>query len=127
MKVKTNKRLKKILDELWSKAVKKRAGYKCEYKDCKNTSYLNSHHIYNRRHFSTRWLEDNGICLCVGHHTLRNDAAHKDPNFMDWLRTYRSKEELWKLETMRWQTVKYERDWIEGRIQYFKEIEEDKL
>lgn len=73
------------LDDAWSKLVKLRAGNKCEY--CGKTTYLNSHHIYSRSKRSTRWLPENGICLCVGHHTFSSGfSAHKTPiEFMDWL------------------------------------------
>lgn len=73
------------LDEAWSKLVKLRAGNKCEY--CGKTSPLNSHHIFSRSKKSTRWLPENGVCLCVGHHTFSSGfSAHKTPlEFVDWL------------------------------------------
>ena len=64
------------LDIAWSKLVKLRAGMKCEY--CSKTSYLNSHHIYSRSKKSTRWNPDNGICLCVGHHTFSSTFSEID-------------------------------------------------
>lgn len=73
------------LDDAWSLLVKLKAGMKCEY--CGKTSYLNSHHIFSRSKRSTRWLTDNGICLCAGHHVLSSTfSAHKTPlEFVDWL------------------------------------------
>jgi len=68
---------KKELDILWSELIKLRAGYKCE--KCGKQEYLNSHHIFSRSNYSTRWDEANGACLCAGHHTLTNDSAHKNP------------------------------------------------
>ena len=73
------------LDEAWSLLVKIRAGYKCEY--CGSERELNSHHIYSRANFATRWDVENGICLCVGHHTFNNQfSAHRTPiEFTKWL------------------------------------------
>lgn len=63
----------KKLDSLWSKAVKERAKYRCEY--CGLAGYeiggnvwLNSCHIIGRRYRSTRWELLNGMCLCKVHH-----------------------------------------------------------
>lgn len=75
----------KELDDLWSEAVKKRAGYKCEY--CEKETHLNSHHIYSRSNYVIRWAVNNGVCLCSGHHTLiASFSAHKNPiEFYHWL------------------------------------------
>ena len=82
----------KICDELWSKLVKVRARFKCEY--CWKTTSLNSHHIFSRTNYSTRFDLDNWICLCSGHHTLNsNFAAHKTPmEFSDRVKEYRWEE-----------------------------------
>lgn len=73
---------KKLLSK-WAEAVKERAGYKCEYPDCNiNYKYLHAHHVFSRRGVSTRYLLDNGLCLCSSHHTMSADAAHSDPTFM---------------------------------------------
>ncbi len=79
------KGIDKKLDEAWSKAVKERDGYSCQY--CGKTSQLNSHHIYSRSKKSTRWDIDNGITLCVAHHTFSSGfSAHKTPlEFIEWL------------------------------------------
>lgn len=82
------KKLKGIdgkLDEAWSLLVKLKAGNKCEV--CGKSSPLNSHHIYSRSNRSVRWDSNNGVCLCVGHHTFRSDfSAHKTPiEFIEWL------------------------------------------
>jgi len=78
----------KTLDNYWRELVKLRAGNKCEM--CSRTSYLNCHHIFSRSRKSVRWDENNGCCLCAGHHTLYNDSAHKAPlDFIEWLKTHR--------------------------------------
>lgn len=90
--MKQRKGIDKKLDDAWSKLVKLKAGNKCEY--CGKTSYLNSHHIYSRSKKSTRWHAQNGISLCVGHHTFSsNFSAHKTPlEFMDWLINYKGQD-----------------------------------
>lgn len=77
-KIKKRKSLLKECDELRSKAVKIRAGFRCEY--CWKDKYLNSHHIFSRTNYSTRFNLDNGICLCVWCHTMSpHFSAHKTP------------------------------------------------
>ena len=82
------------LDKLWSLLVKHRAGFKCEYCGTRE-KVLNSHHIYSRSNRSTRWDLENGVCLCVGHHTFSTKfSAHKTPTeFTEWL--YSVKGESW--------------------------------
>lgn len=79
------KKLQKHLDSLWSEKVKERDNFSCVV--CAKKEYLNSHHIYSRTNFSTRWDIDNGITLCSGHHTLKSDfSAHKTPTeFVEFL------------------------------------------
>jgi len=80
------------LDTAWSLLVKLKAGMKCEY--CGKTTYLNSHHIFSRSKRSTRWNVNNGVCLCVGHHTFSSTfSAHKTPlEFVDWLTNKKGEE-----------------------------------
>ena len=84
-KTKKRKSDLKICDDLRSKLIKIRAGFKCEY--CGATKYLNAHHIFTRNNYSTRYDLDNGICLCSKHHTLdSNFSAHKTPmEFSEWI------------------------------------------
>lgn len=80
----------KKLDDKWSLEVKERAGFKCEY--CQNEHKpLNSHHIFSRSNKAVRHDLDNGICLCVGHHTFSSKfSAHKTPaEFIEWIKEYR--------------------------------------
>lgn len=75
----------KVLDDLWALKVKERDGFACVV--CGKTSGLNSHHIYSRSNYSTRWDINNGVTLCVSHHVFGNElSAHKTPtDFSDWL------------------------------------------
>lgn len=83
----TRKQALKKYDEKWSKLVKIRAGNKCEVDGCDKTTYLNSHHIFTRNNYATRFDLDNGICLCSGHHTFNNHfSAHRTPmEFTEWI------------------------------------------
>ena len=83
-KKKTTKRKAnlKICDNLWSKLIKIRAWFRCEY--CWKTGWLNSHHLFTRNNYSTRFDLDNGICLCKWHHTVSSKfSAHKTPMIFD--------------------------------------------
>lgn len=74
----TRKQRAKLFDKMRSDLVKIRAWYKCEY--CWKTTYLNSHHIFTRNNYSTRFDLDNWVCLCAWHHTFNpHFSAHKTP------------------------------------------------
>ena len=75
----------KVCDELWAKAVKKRANNQCEV--CGKTTSLQSHHVIPRTNYATRFMLENGTCLCYKHHFY---FAHKDAmGFADWFRDVR--------------------------------------
>ena len=77
-KTKKRKSEFKVCDDLWSKLVKIKAWFRCE--KCWKTSYLNSHHIFSRNNWNTRYDLDNWICLCVWCHTMSpHFSAHKTP------------------------------------------------
>ena len=80
----TKSQLAKKLDDAWSLACKKKAGWKCEV--CGATKSLNSHHIVGRRNRTLRWDLRNSVCLCVSHHKFGLQSAHEDPLwFKEWL------------------------------------------
>ena len=88
------KALNKKLDIEWSKAVKERAGYKCEV--CGATSVLNSHHVIGRVNKALRWDLRNGVCLCVKHHEFGMQSAHQDPQwFMNWFMMTRNDDYMY--------------------------------
>lgn len=86
--------LNKQLDKLWSQKVREK-GY-CEYCGKKPPEVvLHAHHIYSRRHYSTRWDVKNGLCICTGCHLYK---AHKDvQEFADWVVTHFGLEYVEKL------------------------------
>lgn len=79
-KAKSNKRhIIELLDTLWSQSVRS-IGY-CE--KCGKNENLQAHHIFSRKHKSTRWEIENGVCLCFHCHIF---WAHKEAKeFMDWI------------------------------------------
>lgn len=66
------KRERKELDRIWSKVVLERDGRICQ--SCGRPGN-NPHHVFSRRHFSTRHDPDNGITLCWSCHMHK---AHSD-------------------------------------------------
>lgn len=53
----------------WRQNVYKRDGFKCQWPNCNNKTRLNAHHIKNWANFpGLRFISDNGITLCRGHH-----------------------------------------------------------
>lgn len=87
-----------ICDELWSKLVKVKARGKCEH--CWKTKRLNSHHIFTRNNYATRFDLDNGICLCSWCHTMsKKFSAHKTPlEFAEWIISVRWQERYDRLK-----------------------------
>ena len=80
---KTKKLFKKIyhhslenIDALWSRLIKKRDGQRCVICGCRRD--LEAHHLTSRLHMATRWLLENGVTLCQEHHTIGQEAAHRD-------------------------------------------------
>ncbi len=70
------------LDILFSKYIRAKAGYTCEYCGKKTQSKRGLHcsHFIGRRYHKTRWLEANCACLCFSCHNYMHDfpATHKD-------------------------------------------------
>ena len=135
------KKLKGIggkLDTAWSELVKLEAGHKCEV--CGKESYLNdkgrlvglqSHHIFSRSNYSTRWDETNGVCLCPSHHVLNSKfSAHKTPTeFTFWLEEEYGREYLEDLSrkahsTRKW--MKFEKEELleelKNKIEKYKQL-----
>jgi hypothetical protein len=84
-------------DKLWSRMVKER-DEQCQVIGC-NERNLAAHHIEGRRKNSTRLFLDNGITLCLNHHTENHKfSAHKTPK----------KFKLWFSEAFpdRWESIK---------------------
>ena len=88
---------KRKLDRLFQQAILKRDEV-CQV--CGKTEGLNAHHIFSRSRMNTRWDLENGILLCVGHHTFSNlMSAHLAPRaFFQWLEDKKGKKWLDNLE-----------------------------
>ena len=51
---------------------------------------LNAHHLIPKEFSEYRWDKDNGMVLCVHHHTLGKLSAQKNPVwFVLWLSKYK--------------------------------------
>ena len=74
------------LDALWSRAVKKKAGFKCE--NCDSTDNLQSHHVIHRTKWAVRYKLENGVCLCDKCHVMAHKPERKDL-FTAWIETKR--------------------------------------
>lgn len=113
----------KDCDELWTKAILTRAKYKCEREGCNRTKSIQAHHIFRRGTFwALRYEIENGIALCVGHHILFTNAAHRDEiGFTEWVRT---KRDIPYLESKKHNRVKNDYQaiklYLENQIQQYK-------
>lgn len=106
----SKKTLIKKLDTAWSRAVKERAGNKCEV--CGKRESLNSHHYVSRSNRRLRWEVANGICVCAGCHLFKKDSFHKNPIFghfwmedkrwedFQWLTCHQNEIAKWTLADM---------------------------
>ena len=54
---------KKALDAAWKEIVLDRADHVCTFPGCNNQG-VDAHHINKCRYLNTRWVIDNGRCLC---------------------------------------------------------------
>ena len=87
-------------DDIWKAAIRKR-DVSCQV--CgKKDGRLNAHHLIPREFKDYRWNFDNGILLCVHHHTLGKLSAHKNPLwFVMWMRKYQRAKLGWMWAKMR--------------------------
>lgn len=110
--------LNKKLDKLWSEVIRLK-GY-CELCGRKSTEVvLHSHHIFSRRHFSTRWDIKNGLSLCNGCHLYK---AHKDiQEFSDWVQNHFGDEYMKEIREKAHTIVKYTK---EDKMRMIKELQE---
>ena len=110
------KKIRKQCDSPWSEIIKIKAGYKCEY--CgkgKPEVVLHSHHIFSRIYNTTRWLIENGVCLCAGHHKY---FAHvKTQDFEKWCRTKRDYDMINEIRRL-----KFKKDYQTMKIYLTQEL-----
>lgn len=70
----------KVLDDMWSQAVKARAGHRCEV-TLKTGVRLESHHFYGRRNKRVRHVVSNGFSLS---HDKHRWAEEQPAEFLAW-------------------------------------------
>jgi hypothetical protein len=93
------KKLEKELDNLWKEIVHFKWKNKCAWPGCDKTNYLSAHHYFHKAQGNkARWLVDNGVLLCYGHHIgqvhragnveeLRDMLVQKlGQNYFDWMK-----------------------------------------
>lgn len=78
-----------VLDTLWAKAVKARAGNRCEM--CLGSPPLQAHHVIGRRNKTLRHVVSNGCSLCPKHHM---HAEQNGVAFAKWI-VERRGEQWW--------------------------------
>jgi hypothetical protein len=90
-------RVRRLTLAAWSRAVRARAGNKCEccgrvdgLPNAKgNPVRLNAHHIEDKANQTLRFDIDNGISLCPLCHKFGFNSAHRSPIwFMEWLKEH---------------------------------------
>lgn len=125
----SRKSIEKKLGDVWSDLIIARAGFKCEY--CgkgKPEVQLNAHHIEGKGHCGTylKFALENGICLCVSHHTFGQISAHStsfhgQKAFHNWLTNYKGQEFLHELKIKTKKVIKYSISDLEILLQQYKD------
>lgn len=94
----TTARIRRATLALWSRAVRARAGGRCEVCKCEdgspnekgNPRRINAHHIEDRSNQALRFCIMNGVALCPTCHKFGRDSAHRSPiTFIEWLKRNR--------------------------------------
>lgn len=111
--------LNKQLDAFWSKSIRQK-GY-CELCGKRPPEVvLHAHHIFSRRHFSTRWDVRNGVCLCTGCHLYK---AHKDiQEFADWVLVHFGLDYIEELRKKAHKEANFSKD---DKIEMMEELKKD--
>ena len=73
----------KALDDLVSKQVRERDGYKC--RKCGRTGKVFHHHIHTKIRLATRWILENGVTVCFWCHRWAHSAPEE---FRQWVLTW---------------------------------------
>lgn len=116
--------LDRQLDDLCSKIVAKRANYVCEY--CRSDYDCSPHHIFSRRHKSTRWDSRDMIYLCAKHHTGDSYSAHQSKEFSEiWIKNYIGEKLYNELEQKSNQIKKWTKQEKKDLVKELKEILKD--
>ena len=111
----------KQLDNLRSKIIAKRANYVCEY--CGSDYDCSPHHIFSRRHKSTRWNLQDMIYLCAKHHTGGSYSAHQSKEFTTiWIKDYIGETLYYELERKSNQIRKWTKQEKRELVKKLKEI-----
>lgn len=94
---------KAYADELWSKLIKHKAGWKCEYCQSSITKGLSAHHLGLKKNYRMRYSIINGMALCSKHHlyTAHTKQPQEQIKWYEWVKSVRG-EDIWdRLDLMR--------------------------
>jgi len=121
----SRKTLIKKLDKVFSEYIRKRdtdgLGYGLCCTCAKRIHYKEGHagHFMSRRHYATRWDEENVALQCVSCNSFRSGEQYKFALFLnDKYKTDKATELLVKSR----ESVKYSLDELEEMIEYFKNL-----
>lgn len=91
------KSLKRYCDEIWSELVRTRDNHECVI--CKESKYIQAHHLITRKYLQTRFNINCGISLCSGCHSFRLVSAHNSPWVIySWLEKNKPEQYNWFIE-----------------------------
>lgn len=115
----------KTLDDLWSYAVKTRAGFRSEHSG--KADRLNSHHVDGKAGHALRWDLDNGVCITAGEHKFIAHHAGRSAEFRRWAIKQRGIDEEYLL-LKRKRSVQIDRWYVYEYIKKFiKSIEKKEI
>lgn len=85
-------KLRDKADKLWSQAIFKKIGGKCE--KCGKSEGLAAHHIFSRRYSKTRYNLENSLLLCIQHHLYYAHAKgiKETISYAQWVVDYKGKD-----------------------------------
>jgi len=102
--------LRNLLDAAFSLKIRVRGI--CEWHWCKGYQ-LQTAHIFSRKNYSTRWDEDNAVCLCAKCHFF----AHQNPVlFTEFIQDHLGIEKYESLKMRAAQMKKWTIEQLEARL-----------
>jgi 5-methylcytosine-specific restriction endonuclease McrA len=108
--------LRNKLDKIWSLIIRSKG--KCQR--CKKKENLQAAHIFGRRFLNTRWLLDNGLCLCPDCHI---NFAHQQPIlFAEFVKKTLGEEKYEALKEAHNQITKYTIEDLQIKLKILTEM-----
>ena len=122
MKTTNKQKLKAECDALWSKIVRTKADRRCQgitltLAPCQRAG-TDAHHILSRKYTATRWIIENGLCLCRQHHNHDDLPCLEETELMNI-----GKEAYERL----WNIARDGKNWKEWELAELKESLKEQL